>query len=912
MTGRILTAVAAFASATTLASAECVILSEGSVWRCHVTRGSEVVRLNTGETAYLSELNPASQVKSVGRYLMQLHETKEPRFTETPGDVWTDPDFDDSDWLRSRGPFVWKYGEYAPRALLCIRGRFEVRDSAGAGDLTLTAGFHGGLVFYLNGREVARAHMPAGPIRIDTPAEDYPEEAFVTPEGQPLLEGRGAEDKYPDRVKQRTRRVSVKIPSSLLRKGTNVLCVEIHRARADEIMFLGKERITRITAASWWSRLALTDLRLTAADPAAVVPNVGRPAGFRVWPQNVLWKPGAGDYADPTEPPRPLRISGALNGAFAAALMVGHAEPIRALKVLPDDLTGPNGAAIPRSAVQVRYALADGAPLRRGEANAFDGLEEAAPGEVPVNDKAGGSVQPLWITVRVPQKTPPGLYRGRLRVAADGVTPVEWPVEVDVANWTLPQPSDFTTHAGLIQSPESVALQYGVPLWSPEHWKYLEKSFSLLGEVGNKVVYLTLVRRTHLGNEHGMVRWIRNQRTEDGRQGTEDKPATGNPEPGTANGKPGAFTYDFSITERYLDLAAKHLGKVPMAVLYCWEPANAKGHFPSGETPEFRRQDMPIRFTVLDPATGRLEEAEGPKWGTPECADFWRPVLNGMRERLVKRGLGESMMLGISGDFSPTQDALDNFAAAAPEARWVIHSHTYWGDLHKRPVGSLASIWGIVGPRDPAEPRDYYGNQRFYGWKNPFVLVFPRAGSFCLLRPTSHLGMHRELAEACLTAVGRANAKPPGVQGFGRVGADFWNVIGDKARRATILGRYPETELGALHVSFATAALLAPGRDGAISTMRFEMLREGLQEAEARIFIEKALTTPELRSRLPDAVATRLQDLLDERVRDYLRAAGAYSVGNEDWIWFASSGWQKRTARLYAAAGEVARLLVGK
>jgi hypothetical protein len=909
MTGRLLLATASLASAARLAAADSLVLGEGGFWRCHVTRGTELVRMDSGETKILNELNPASQVKSVGRYRMQLHEAREPRLTETPPADWIAAEFDDSDWLRCRGPFVWKYGEYAPRVALCLRGRFEVRDPVRAGDLALTAAFQGGIVFYLNGTEFARAGLPAGPLAFDTPAEDYPVEAFVTPEGQPLLEGRGAEATCPDRVKQRVRQATVKVPASLLRQGTNVLAVAIHRAPAREIMFLGKERTTRITAASWWSRLGLAALSLTASDPAAVTPNVGRPPGLRVWPQSVLARPGAADYADAAEARRPVRIAGARNGAFAGALTVGHTEPIRGLQVLAEKLEGPQGASLPASAIQFRYALADAAPPRRGEADIFDGLEETAPAEVPVGDKTAGAVQPVWITVRVPPKTPAGLYRGRLTVAAEGVPGIEWPVEVDVADWSLPDPRDFTTHAGMIQSPESVALQYGVPLWSPEHWKYLEKSFSLLGEAGNKVVYITLIRRTHLGNEHGMVRWVRKEGSGVGVQVSGNERES-SPETRTLN--PETFSPDFTIAEKYLDLAVKHLGRMPMVVLYCWEPANAKGHFPSGETAEFRRQDMPIRFTVLDPATGRLEEAEGPKWGTPECTEFWKPVLNGMRERLVQRGLGKSMMLGLSGDFSPTVEALNNFAAAAPEAPWVIHSHTYWEDLHKRPVGSLASIWGIMGPRDPAEPRDYYGNQRFCGWKNPFVLVFPRAGSFCLLRPTSHLGMHRELAEACLTAAGRPNAKPPGVRGFGRLGADFWNVIGDKTRRASILGRYPETELGALHVSFATAALLAPGRDGAISTMRFEMLREGLQEAEARIAIEKALTAPELQSRVPADVAARLQGLLDERVRDYLRAAGAYSVGNEDWLWFASSGWRARTARLYAAAAEAQRLTAAK
>ncbi len=95
---------------------------------------------------------------------------------------------------------------------------------------------------------------------------------------------------------------------------------------------------------------------------------------------------------------------------------------------------------------------------------------------------------------------------------------------------------------------------------------------------------------------------------------------------------------------------------------------------------------------------------------------------------------------------------------------------------------------------------------------------------------------------------------------------------------------------------------LAPGKDGALPTLRFEMVRSAQQQAEARIFIERALTDPAKRAKLGDAAA-RIEKLLDDRTRalNYARSRG--------WDYFLSSGWQAREEALYAAAAEVAAAL---
>jgi hypothetical protein len=104
---------------------------------------------------------------------------------------------------------------------------------------------------------------------------------------------------------------------------------------------------------------------------------------------------------------------------------------------------------------------------------------------------------------------------------------------------------------------------------------------------------------------------------------------------------------------------------------------------------------------------------------------------------------------------------------------------------------------------------------------------------------------------------------------------------------------------------------LWPGPDGAVSTVRLEMMREGLMECEARITVEAALLDPQARTTLGEARATAWEAMLTERI-GWLRQAGGWPEttggisGEQIYI---SSDWQNRNAALFAAAAEVNRLL---
>ncbi len=101
-----------------------------------------------------------------------------------------------------------------------------------------------------------------------------------------------------------------------------------------------------------------------------------------------------------------------------------------------------------------------------------------------------------------------------------------------------------------------------------------------------------------------------------------------------------------------------------------------------------------------------------------------------------------------------------------------------------------------------------------------------------------------------------------------RLGGYFFslkNARGGRGWGNRLSARFPKSSWRMLDVQ---TALLAPGKNGTVPTARFEMLREGFQECEARIAIDKALVDPQKRAKLGPEVAQKAQNLLDQRVRD--------------------------------------------
>jgi len=791
-----------------------------------------------------------------------------------PAADWMKPDFDDSQWGRSRGPVGNAIGYdlfgsggslYAPNSVaktlfICMRGRYRVTDPSRAKGLTLSLDYRGGAVVYVNGREVKRQHLPAGPLTIETPAEAYPKEAYLWPDdidtptagrrrarwpkGPKLLdEMRSANhpQAVKDRYALRARRLEVLIPSDVLVTGVNVLAVAIHRAPLNDVYVTTPMGGFRNSNSAWpnpWPHCRLERLHLTAPPGAAAEPNTGATTGFVAWTEPATAKKmTVAASPDPLEAVRPMRIVGARNGAFCGQALVSSDAAMPGFRAVVTDLAGTSGT-IPASAVEILYARPDGPPKSRQAT--FDSLHLEPPGTVAVNPGTKRAVQAVWLKVRVPRDAEPGDYAGTLSISFTGGTPIEMPVNLRVSAFTLPDPQKSRTFVDLVQSPETVAIKYDVPIWSDAHFKYLEPSLRLLGEAGNKTTYIRLITRTHFGDTVAMVRFIR--------------------------GKTGTWSRDYSVLERYLDLVEKYQGKPLVTVLYCNERYTVYG--------------KRAYVTEYDPATKQMKEIEAPGFSGEAGKAFWGPVFKEVRELAAKRGIEGTLMIGCGGDFTgPKKQFVGFMAEVAPGLPWVMQGHANPSKVYGVPVGYQTAVWTPRGPKDPLEGRSH-------GWR--------RSGYFCQFArgmfARASLKQFRNLLEWNIAGSQR---------GAGRLGGDFWDVLGSDApsagrqwARGMLTARFQGGE-GKWGQLILRTSYTAPGSNGAAPTVRYEAFREGLQDCEARIAIEKALLDPARKARLGDDLAQRAQQVLDDRTR--------VLTGLTDW----TTNFTNRQEALYATAAAV-------
>jgi len=890
---------------------------DGSMWRYFDTWETDVARLDSGGLVRVDPLDPR---EFAGGDRFRLAKAKRTLGSEQPPAGWQTCDFDDSRWQRRNA--YWFLQQYRAISRVCLRGKFQVTDPSRASDLKLDIGFRGGVVVYLNGSEVGRAFLPKGELSRDTLAEDYPKECYIASDGtlirqanisglilaadQIPKENKAAD--APEGYRKRTRALSVAVPAKYLRKGTNVLAVEVRRAPAIPEMFtiVGKDHDCLLRVYCWWNRCAIESLKLTAPGDGWFVPNAERPRGVQVFNQDVITDVNLTHYGDPCERISPIIICGAKNGAFSGDVVVSSAEPIRGLKTSMTDLKKVGGGVIPSTAVEIRCAgksWEGWVPNRLGHWLAFDGLEDV-PSEVPVLSGWRGTwaAAPIWVTVHVPPDAAGGDYSGALTVQADGLAePVEVPVHLHVSDWTLPDPTKFTTVFSSVQSPDSLALQYDVPMWSEAHWKLIDRSFQLLGRIGVDDIYIPVIPRTHFGNDHGMVHWIKQQG--------------------------GRYKLDFSIVEKYLDTAIKHLGKVPVVCAFLLDagPYHAKGP----------------AFTEVDPQTGNLSEAMGPSWGTPQSVEFLKPLVAGLQDVLAKRGMKNSLGIGMhaaggAGPESDSPQAVPDMLKAWPEAKFHRLSHMWYGETEVRPsrpkyryVSLVSGILSVFWDVDEDKP--------IYGWKNPdLVMVYPRTNNMdysgVAMYQSSGLPEHRLAAESSLLAGRRRKPRTDwsrgdlsrqmgfdkfqGLRGFGPLGADFWPVLKGAKGSKDIIGRfgdgYAEGGWGTISMHFVVQAILAPGKDGPVPTQRLEMIRESLQEAEARIFVQNALLDAARRKKLGPALEKKTKELCDNRTR-YLRymselwTSGGVQGGQPQCESISPRVLQDMSKDLYDLAAEVAK-----
>jgi hypothetical protein len=434
-------------------------------------------------------------------------------------------------------------------------------------------------------------------------------------------------------------------------------------------------------------------------------------------------------------------------------------------------------------------------------------------------------------------------------------------VRLVVHGWRLPDPKDFRMHNMGFLSPESVAKHYSLPLWSDQHFEYMGKSMALMAEIGSRTVLVNLATNWYWGNsnEESMIRWVKQS--------------------------DGTYKHDFTIFDKYLDLATKNLGKPLPLRLNCW--GDWRKNDKDGKSGWYGTKTV----SLLDPATGKVEPLEMPALDSPDFLPFWKPVLDEARKKIEARGWFDVACLGHNAySYPPAPPVVSMARKIWPDGAWGITSHC----VGLGPVPAVEK-----GESMPCRYSEVV-------WTEPEMSVAGPAGTLrrapaqgvadgaarCRHKDASPLIVLKNLPEEMVLK---------GLDGVGQLGADNFPIKNPKGGYY-FLGN----DRGGLGPVNSTMALLAPGAQGPVATERFEMFREGVQVGEALLFLERAVAE----GKLPAELASRFARLKEERLQLLLAEQADLGGGGGTWsdIRVMMPQVAPRTTRLFALCAEVEAL----
>ena len=247
---------------------------------------------------------------------------------------------------------------------------------------------------------------------------------------------------------------------------------------------------------------------------------------------------------------------------------------------------------------------------------------------------------PVWITIHVPRDLPAGFYRGDITLRAGAAT-TNVPIELEVLNGTLPDPQDYSFYLNIWQHPNGVARAHNVELWSEKHWELLSKYAENMAQHGQKSILTSIIHdpwNSQCGYEFPtMVEWLF-----PGEWTLEET---------------SSFEWNFEKFDRYVELmmAAGIRSKIEMYAM-------VKG---PGPTP-----DTSIRY--LDTRNNEYR-TEVLKAGDPKWFAAWKAFFPALKEHLVEKGWWEIAYLGFDEKPAEVMDAMFKLVdEAAPEYRMIL------------------------------------------------------------------------------------------------------------------------------------------------------------------------------------------------------------------------------------------------
>jgi len=466
---------------------------------------------------------------------------------------------------------------------------------------------------------------------------------------------------------------------------------------------------------------------------------------------------------------RTVEIQALAEEVASAQVVVRSDRDIRALAGSQSDLAGPGGV-IPAAAAQVRYG--GFIPVDETQTMTADPLLEDPAVDVPAN-----LAQPVWLTIHVPADAAAGVYTGPLKVSSASGQAAEFTVRLEVLPAVLPPPHEWRFHLNIWQDPTPVAKAHEVKLWSEEHWRILERYAANFAAHGMKAVM------THITYDP----W-------DGVRGWASDNMVEWKYPGEFRfGDAGRFEWDFTVFDRYVELmlAAGVDRSIDMYSLVMGPGGTLKADIRYLDTAAGAYRNIPL--TVGDPL-----------W-----REIWKAFLPELRRHLKEKGWFDKAILGF--DEKPQavmREIYEFISREAPDFR-IASSGGYPGDQGKWANELVIHIDELLDPEryeqlQPLIKQMYEAENSYVTFYTACMPHYPNTFIFSGLRESRLLPWL---------------AAKWGLDGYIR-----WAV-----------NLYPEDPWHQPLFTWPSGDMffVYPGKDGPLDSMRWELMRQGIQDYEA-------------------------------------------------------------------------------
>jgi hypothetical protein len=203
-------------------------------------------------------------------------------------------------------------------------------------------------------------------------------------------------------------------------------------------------------------------------------------------------------------------ISGVRNEQQSFQIAVASISELTGLSVKVDNLTSEKGDILDAGNIRIRYVRY--VPVQRARSeyiwtsryeDVYNSKEISGFGapnvvadplmDLPEVDIPACRAQPIWFTLQIPASQTPGDYHGTVRIGTDQYREVTLNLEVNVLTPVLPSPPDYQFFLDLWFNPNAVAVVNGLEPWSEEHWAQIDLYLKDLASRGAKTVTALIV-----------------------------------------------------------------------------------------------------------------------------------------------------------------------------------------------------------------------------------------------------------------------------------------------------------------------------------------------------------------------------------------------------------------------------------